>query len=89
MRFEGILAAIGLTTTLASCGGDADAPGAEPRPHVVMFLVDTLRADYLGCYGAEEPTSPNIDAIAAEGVVFEQANAPAPWTVPSVASADT
>jgi len=54
--------------------------------NVVIFLIDTLRADRLGAYGYGRPTSPTIDALAAEGVVFEQAHAPAPWTLPSVAS---
>lgn len=71
----------------------ADSAG-EPRggspdgtlPHVVIVLIDTLRADRLGVYGYPAPTSPNIDALAAESVVFEQANAPAPWTLPSVTS---
>jgi arylsulfatase A-like enzyme len=53
---------------------------------VVIYLVDTLRADRLGVYGYGRHTSPRIDALAAESAVFEQAYAPAPWTVPSVAS---
>jgi arylsulfatase A-like enzyme len=54
---------------------------------VIVYLVDTLRADRLGTYGyVARPTSPVIDALAAEGVVFDNAYAPAPWTVPSVAS---
>jgi arylsulfatase A-like enzyme len=53
---------------------------------VVIYLVDTLRADRLGFYGYPRPTSPELDALATESVVFEQAYAPAPWTLPSVAS---
>ena len=53
---------------------------------MLIFLIDTLRADRLGVYGYDKPTSPNMDALAAEGVVFEQCNAPAPWTLPSVVS---
>lgn len=62
-----------------------------PRPttNVVIFLIDTLRADKLGAYGYSKPTSPAIDALAAEGVVFERAQAPAPWTLPSVPSIQT
>ena len=44
--------------------------------------IDTLRADRLGCYGAERATSPRLDALAAEGVVYEEALAPTPWTLP-------
>lgn len=55
--------------------------------HVVLFLIDTLRADRLGPYGYERrETSPTMDWLAQHGVVFEQASAPAPWTLPSVAS---
>ncbi len=60
--------------------------GSEERPNVLLITVDTLRADHLGCYGYKRPTSPNIDSLAAEGVLFEQAEAQAPWTLPSMAS---
>ena len=53
---------------------------------VIIYLVDTLRADRLGIYGYPRPTSPQIDALARDSVVFDQAYAPAPWTLPSVAS---
>jgi arylsulfatase len=51
-----------------------------------MVLVDTLRADHLGCYGYSLPTSPFIDKLAGEGALFESCRAQAPWTKPSVAS---
>lgn len=54
--------------------------------NVVVFLIDTLRADRLGLYGYPGGTSPHIDALGASSVVFDQANAPAPWTLPSVVS---
>ena len=58
-----------------------------PIPRVVLLLsLDTLRADHLGFYGYEEFTSPVLDMMAAEGVVFEDASAPSPWTLPSHAS---
>ena len=50
------------------------------------MVIDTLRADHLGCYGYERATSPRLDALAAEGVRFDRALAQAPWTTPSVAS---
>jgi arylsulfatase A-like enzyme len=53
---------------------------------VIIYVVDTLRADRLGLYGYEKATSWRIDAIAAESVVFDRAYAPAPWTLPSVVS---
>lgn len=60
---------------------------SPPRPpNVVIFLIDTLRADRLGAYGYGKPTSPHIDELARTSVVFENAYAPAPWTLPSVVS---
>jgi arylsulfatase A-like enzyme len=53
-------------------------------PSVVVLLVDTLRADRLGCYGARPSPSPVLDALAARGRLFEQAVAQASWTLPSV-----
>ncbi|MGK0219283.1 MAG: arylsulfatase A-like enzyme, partial [Planctomycetota bacterium] len=52
-------------------------------PNVVVIVVDALRQDALGCYGNERITTPNIDALAAEGVVFEEAFVQAPFTWPS------
>lgn len=61
-----------------------------PRPvvkhNVVIYLVDTLRADHLGVYGYERETSPRLDAFAKDAVVFERAYAPSSWTKPSTAS---
>ncbi len=55
-------------------------------PDILFIVLDTQRADRLGCYGYDKPLSPNLDRFAAQGVVFEQAIAPAQWTVPSHAS---
>jgi arylsulfatase A-like enzyme len=51
--------------------------------HVVLLSLDTLRADHLGCYGYPKPTSPHIDALAAESIRFEQMIASAPETLES------
>lgn len=59
---------------------------APDRPNVVVLLVDTLRADRLGAHGATPSPSPNLDAFAAAGLVFEQAVSQAPWTLPSIAT---
>lgn len=60
--------------------------GAGPRPHVLVYLVDTLRADRLGCYGYPRPTSPHLDAFAAGATLFEHAVAQSSWTKAAVAS---
>lgn len=60
-------------------------PGAR-RPNVVLYVVDTLRADHLGTYGYDRATSPVLDRWAAESVLFERAYAPCSWTKPSMVS---
>ena len=52
----------------------------------MVVLIDTLRADHLGAYGYDRPTSPNFDALARDSVVFDRTTAQAAWTKPSVAS---
>jgi len=54
--------------------------------NVVLIALDTLRADHLGCYGYRHPTSPTLDAFAAEAVVFESYFAPTIPTHPSFTS---
>ncbi|MEJ2084357.1 MAG: sulfatase [Acidobacteriota bacterium] len=56
------------------------------RPHIFIYLLDTLRADALGVYGAGRPTSPNIDRFARDSIVFDRAWSPSAWTLPSVYS---
>ncbi len=58
----------------------------DPRPNVVLVVIDTQRADRLGCYGYSRPTSPRLDALAADAVVFEDCISPAIWTLPAHAS---
>lgn len=55
-------------------------------PDILLISVDTLRADRLGCYGYRGIDTPNIDGLAAGGVLFESAMAPSPLTGPSHAS---
>jgi arylsulfatase A-like enzyme len=53
------------------------------KPNVLVLAIDTLRADHLGCYGFGQPTSPNIDAMASQGVVAEHLYCAALPTYPS------
>jgi arylsulfatase A-like enzyme/Flp pilus assembly protein TadD len=63
------------------------ACGGETVPlSVIIITLDTTRADALGAYGQRLPTSPRIDAMAAEGTLFEQVVASAPSTLPSHAT---
>ena len=61
-------------------------PASASAPNVLLLLVDTLRADRLGCYGANPTLTPTLDRLAETGTVFENAIAQAPWTLPSVAT---
>jgi arylsulfatase A-like enzyme len=54
--------------------------------NVVLVSLDTLRADHLGCYGYERPTSPRIDAFASESFLFADAVSQSAWTRPAHAS---
>jgi arylsulfatase A-like enzyme len=58
-------------------------------PNVILITIDTLRADHLGAYGYERDTSPNIDKLAEDGVLYENAFSQAPWTYPSLSSIHT
>lgn len=69
---------------MASCG--PARPVYEVPPNVLLFVIDTLRADHLGCYGHERATSPNLDAFAADALRFEEVWAVSPRTVASHAS---
>lgn len=70
---------VGLVGLLSACS-------ETRKPNFVIFLVDMLRPDHLGVYGYSKNTSPNLDRLAQEGIVFENAYSPAPWTLPSTVS---
>ena len=62
---------------------------ARPARNLLLVSIDTLRADHLGCYGYSRPTSPVIDALGAEGAVFENGWAHAPstrYSMPAIAA---
>jgi arabinofuranosyltransferase len=63
-----------------------DTLDSAARRNVVIVTIDTLRADYLGCYGHDRPTSPNIDVLAKSSVLFERCVSQASWTLPSYSS---
>lgn len=56
------------------------------HPNVIVIVVDTLRADRLGCYGYSRPTTPEIDDLTKDGLRFEDCVSQAPWTLPSMSS---
>jgi arylsulfatase A-like enzyme len=90
------LVALSVTVVLVSVFGEFEArikihsgsiAKARPNsPNVLLITLDTLRADHLSSYGYPRKTTPNIDRLAEEGVLFENAFAGASWTLPSHAT---
>ena len=60
-------------------------PGSPRYPirNILLISVDTCRADHLSCYGYQRQTTPHIDALAKEGILFENAISPVPVTLPA------
>jgi arylsulfatase A-like enzyme len=76
-----------LLLVLGSCGGAGEPQTTAARPpDVLLVVIDTLRADRLGCYGYDRPTSPTLDRLAARGALFLDNTAQSPWTKPSMVS---
>ena len=67
--------------TLEETSGKAVSGG-----NVILIIIDTLRADHLGCYGYDRPITPNIDELAGDGIRFTTCISQAPWTTPSIMS---
>jgi arylsulfatase A-like enzyme len=64
----------------AVAGLPSPAPGS---PNVLVIVVDTLRADHVSAYGYARPTTPTLDHLAQQGVLFENAISPSSWSLPS------
>lgn len=77
----------GCMSVLFSCGPVAEeVRKQDPRPNILLISLDTTRADHLSVYGYERPTSPSLEALAKDGIVFETAYAPSATTGPSHAT---
>lgn len=87
LRYTFILVVVALGTGLAAVSGwryaRASAPVSGP---IVLISVDALRADYLPAYGGRQLSTPGIDRLAADGVIFERAYAHVPQTFPAHAA---
>jgi len=86
-----VLVLLGLTLSvgalllgLSAC--ERKAVDTSAMRNVVLISIDSLRADHCGCYGYDKPTTPALDAFAAEAVRFANTYAISPWTLPSHAS---
>ncbi|MBM4311485.1 MAG: hypothetical protein FJ119_11150 [Deltaproteobacteria bacterium] len=88
LRYLNASAAVLLVLTLAGNGAlllDRTS-GFVPGPNIIFIVVDTLRADHVGSYGYDRNTTPNIDLLSEDSVVFKNAIATAPWTSASICS---
>src|SRR2546429_1539674 len=80
-----LLRGLGLALLLGSCK-PSSAPVRVRPLNLVLITIDTLRADRLGCYGYSLIETPNLDRIARQGVLFENAVTHTPLTAPAHAS---
>ena len=84
MRFHGrFILLFPLLLTLLVC---VTCRFGASRRNVLLITVDTLRADRLRCYGSKTVKTPGMDALAAQGVLFEETVTPVPLTLPAHAS---
>jgi len=88
VRIRGRRAVLAVVASLLSTALAASCRSGGPAPadSAVIVVIDTLRADRLGCYGRRPSVTPAIDAFRSDAVLFEQAIAQAPSTLASVAS---
>ena len=86
-RYTFILALAAFGTCLAALGGWRYARASAPvNGPIILVSIDSLRADHLPAYGYQHVTTPGIDTLARDGVVFERAYVHVPQTLPSHAA---
>ncbi|MCJ7679696.1 MAG: sulfatase-like hydrolase/transferase [Candidatus Aminicenantes bacterium] len=74
-----VLLTVSILSACPSTGGN----GATLRKNLLIVTIDTARTDRIGCYGYQHSSTPNIDALAGKGMIFERAFAQTPMTLPS------
>ncbi|MFC1657678.1 sulfatase-like hydrolase/transferase, partial [Candidatus Moduliflexota bacterium] len=85
LRIGGCAAAASLVAG-ALPGAGCSRRISRERPNIILITLDTTRRDRLGCYGCTSPTSPVLDKLAGESLLYTRAIAPSNWTLPSHAS---
>lgn len=86
---RGITLCAALAGSLAAGCGSSEVPdragerSTPDRPSILLVTLDTTRADHVGVYGYDRPTTPNLDRLAADGIVFDQALSSSSWTLPA------
>src|SRR5712691_12043022 len=82
-KSPGVMRAAPACAFVALWGLTLVTPGWSMGPNVVLITIDTVRADRVGCYGYRHASTPNLDALAREGVLFQTVVASVPLTLPS------
>ncbi len=77
--YGGLTAGVSGSLWLSGCSQKTD----ERPTNIILISIDTLRADHLSCYGYKRPTSPTLDKLASQGLLFEEAISTSPWTLPA------
>lgn len=83
MKYIGMTLGTGLLAAVSLCG---NAANENSKPNIIFILCDDMGYGDLGCYGQKYIQTPNIDRMAAEGMLFTQAYAGSPVSAPSRAS---
>lgn len=83
-RLRSLAVSVLVAGSLTACS--APPPDNFAGANLILISIDTLRADHLSCYGYERPTSPFLDKLAGESVLFENVIAQSTWTTPSHAA---
>lgn len=90
VRILGCVVLAGLQLLCGCRGGGGEGGAARKaspdRPNILLFTLDTLRADLLGCYGNRGQPTPTLDALAGQGARFGRAYTVAPLTIPAHSS---
>lgn len=71
---------------LLTTPGCKSKPDPETLPNIILITIDTLRADHMSCYGYHRQTSPVMDFVSRQGILFNRAYSTSSWTAPAMAS---
>lgn len=88
-RTSGLLRGLILASSLSlttSCAGGGEVRAAGERPSIIVISIDSLRADRMSLYGHDRETTPILERLAPESVVYERAHSTANWSLIAHAS---
>lgn len=84
IKYLSYIGLLGIWILSGSCNNCfAELSKDREKFDIILISIDCLRPDHLGCYGYEKDTSPNIDNLAKEGIIFSKAISTSSWTLPA------